>query len=177
MMQLLLHKLARSLLSRSLQLPLIRATSYLNFGLFLGFTFPEMLFPSASAFRVQYLRKWWKGGVKHILAQLHSCEVLRFDLLYSCFYWVKVHPWYNATITPTEQQYIFGARSDGRPSQELLYLRGGALFCSISCSSFFHKSCVVVACCWELLRKVWNRSNFFNNRNRGWCVCNIMNLV
>ena len=136
MMQLLLHKLARSLLPRSLQLPLIRATSYLNFGLFLGFTFPEMLFPSASAFRVQYLKKWWKGGVTHVLAQLHSSEGLRFDLLYSCFYWVKVHRWYNATITPTEQQHIFGARSDGGPSQELLYLRGGALFCSISCSSF-----------------------------------------
>ena len=45
-----------------------------------------MLFPPGSAFRVQYLKKWG------------------FDILHYCFYWVKVYPWYNATITPTEHR-------------------------------------------------------------------------
>ena len=157
MNSLLLHQLARSLLRRSFQLPLIRATSYLQFGLFLGCTFPEMMFPPASAFRVQYLKKTRSSTTRQFWSPSFRSSLFLFLLststpMIQCNYyshWATIHLW-----------------SDGRPSSG-----------SISCNSFFPQElgscCMLLRVVAQSLRPV----NFFNNRNRGWCVCHIMNLV
>lgn len=72
---------------RSLHLPFIRATAYLHFGLFLGYTFRRNVVPSWVRIQGPVSKKKWG-----------------FDILHYCFYWVKVYPWYNATITPTEHR-------------------------------------------------------------------------
>ena len=90
MNSLLLHQLARSLLRRSFQLPLIRATSYLQFGLFLGCTFPRNVVPSGV--RIQ-------GPVSKTRSSLF---LFLLSTMIQCNYyshWATIHLW-----------------SDGRPS-------------------------------------------------------------
>ena len=101
MNSLLLHQLARSLLRRSFQFPLIRATSYLQFGLFSGYTFPEMLFPPASAFRVQYLKRTRSSTTPQFWSPLFRSSLCLFLLstnkpMIQCNYysdWATIHLW------------------------------------------------------------------------------------
>ena len=165
MNSLLLHQLARSLLRRSFQFPLIRATSYLQFGLFSGYTFPEMLFPPASAFRVQYLKRTRSSTTPQFWSPLFRSSLCLFLLstnkpMIQCNYysdWATIHLW-------SEERWSTVVRSFCTFVEARCSCR---CFVPYHAALFFLKSWVVVACCCVLLRRVWDRSNFFNNRNRG----------
>ena len=52
-------------------------------------------------------------------------------------------------------------------------LQTDATLLDVTCCVRFHTLLYVVACCWELLHKVWDRSNFWTNNSQHF-VCSVI---